>query len=172
VSAAPTEAIVHADGRLVFQGQVVRCALGRAGVVDAARKHEGDGATPTGLLPLRRLHYRADRLAIPRAAVPRTPIAPDDLWCDDPAHPHYNRLVRRPFAARHEEMWRTDALYDLVAELGWNDTPVIPHRGSAIFLHLASPQYGPTAGCVALALPDLLAILAGGLTALRVVPPA
>jgi L,D-peptidoglycan transpeptidase YkuD (ErfK/YbiS/YcfS/YnhG family) len=170
MSAAPTEAIVHADGRLVFQGQVFRCALGRAGVVDAARKHEGDGATPTGLLPLRRLHYRADRLAIPQAAVPRTPIAPDDLWCDAPTHPRYNRPVRRPFDASHEEMWRSDALYDIVGELGWNDAPVVPHRGSAIFLHLASPGYGPTAGCVALALPDLLAILKGGLTALRVLP--
>lgn len=163
-----SEAIVHSDGRLVFQGRTFRCALGRGGVIDAARKREGDGGTPTGLLPLRRLHYRADRLAIPRSPLPRNPIAPDDLWCDDPVHESYNRLVRRPFTASHEEMWRSDELYDIVGELGWNDAPVVPGRGSAIFLHLARPDYGPTAGCVALSCADLLEVLAAGVSALRV----
>lgn len=164
------EAIVHADGRLVFHGQSLRCALGRAGVIPAERKREGDGGTPTGLLPLRRLFWRADRGPIPRTALPRAPIAPDDGWCDAPTHPEYNRLVRLPFDASHEQLWRDDALYDLVAELGWNDAPVVPYRGSAIFLHLARPDYGPTEGCVALSRPDLLSVLASGLTALRVLP--
>lgn len=164
-----TEATVHPDGRLVYQGRTFRCALGRAGVIAAERKREGDGATPAGLLPLRRLHYRADRMAIPRSPLPRAPIAPDDLWCDAPTHARYNRLVQRPFDASHEEMWRADELYDIVGELGWNDAPVEPWRGSAIFLHLARPDYGPTAGCVALVRADLLEVLAGGLTALRVI---
>jgi L,D-peptidoglycan transpeptidase YkuD (ErfK/YbiS/YcfS/YnhG family) len=43
----------------------------------------------------------------------------------------------------------------------------VPGRGSAIFLHLARPGLAPTEGCVALALPDLLAILPG-LAALEV----
>ena len=34
-------------------------------------------------------------------------------------------------------------------------------RGSAVFLHVAQPDYAPTAGCVAVALGDLLTILAG-----------
>lgn len=163
-----TTALVFADHRLVYRGRTLRCALGRGGVVPAGRKREGDGGTPTGLLKLRRLHYRADRLAIPRAAVPKLPIAPDDLWCDDPGHAAYNRPVRRPFEASHEEMWRQDELYDLVGELGWNDAPPVAGRGSAIFLHLARPDYGPTAGCVALVLPDLLWLLGEGLTALDV----
>jgi L,D-peptidoglycan transpeptidase YkuD (ErfK/YbiS/YcfS/YnhG family) len=163
-----SEAVVHPNGRLVFQGQTFRCALGRAGIIAANRKREGDGATPAGLLPLRRLHYRADRGPIPATALPRSPIAPDDGWCDDPAHPDYNRLVRRPFAASHEEMWRGDDLYDIVGELGWNDAPVVPGHGSAIFLHLARADYGPTAGCVALARADLIVVLAAGLRAIRV----
>ncbi len=162
------EAVVTPDGQLLFQGQRLRCALGRAGVV--ARKHEGDGGTPVGLLPLRRLFWRADRGPIPRTALQRIPIAPDDGWCDAPTHAEYNRLVRLPFEASHERMWRDDDLYDLVAELGWNDAPVVPGRGSAIFLHLARPDYGPTEGCVALRRADLLALLAGGLSALRVLP--
>ena len=147
----------------------MRCALGRAGV--RADKHEGDGATPAGWLPLRRVLYRADRLAIPRAAVPREPIAETDGWCDDPGHADYNRAVRLAHPARHEALWRRDGLYDIVAVLGWNDAPVRPHFGSAIFLHVARPDYRPTEGCVALAAPDMVALLAAGITALRVIAP-
>jgi L,D-peptidoglycan transpeptidase YkuD (ErfK/YbiS/YcfS/YnhG family) len=56
-------------------------------------------------------------------------------------------------------MWRDDHLYDLVAVLGYNDDPVVPGKGSAIFLHIAKPDYSPTQGCVALANDDLLAAL-------------
>jgi len=73
-----------------------------------------------------------------------------------------------PHDGRHEELWRRDELYDVVAVLGWNDQPVVRRRGSAIFLHVARPDYAPTEGCVALALPDLSRLLAEGLTALRV----
>ena len=50
---------------------------------------------------------------------------------------NYNRLVKLPYAASHEELWRDDHLYDLVVVLGFNDDPVVPGKGSAIFLHLA-----------------------------------
>jgi L,D-peptidoglycan transpeptidase YkuD (ErfK/YbiS/YcfS/YnhG family) len=56
-------------------------------------------------------------------------------------------------------MWRADGLYDLVVILGHNDEPVVPGAGSAIFMHVASPDYGATEGCVALARDDLLALL-------------
>ena len=72
--------------------------------------------------------------------------------------------MRLPFAGRHEALWRDDALYDVVGVLGWNDAPVVPRRGSAIFLHVARSDYAPTRGCIALALPDLLACLDAGLT--------
>jgi L,D-peptidoglycan transpeptidase YkuD (ErfK/YbiS/YcfS/YnhG family) len=161
-----TQAIVHPDGRLVFRGQVFRAALGRGGV--RADKQEGDGATPSGGLPLRRVLYRADRGAPPRCAVPIEPIAPTDGWCDDPTHPDYNRMVRLPHAASHEELWRQDGLYDIVGVLGWNDAPVRPGRGSAIFLHVARPDFGPTEGCVAMAATDLRTILAASVTELLV----
>ena len=138
-------------------GRRLRCALGRGGV--RAGKREGDGATPAGSWPLRRLLYRADRLTPPRTALPATPITPDDGWCDDPAHPAYNRPVRLPFAAGHEKLWREDGLYDPLVVLGHNDSPPVAGLGSAVFLHIARPDYGPTEGCVALAPADLLAIL-------------
>ena len=47
----------------------------------------------------------------------------------------------------------------IVVALGYNDDPVVPEKGSAIFLHVAKPDYGPTEGCVALREGDLLALL-------------
>ncbi|MFM7423158.1 MAG: L,D-transpeptidase, partial [Alphaproteobacteria bacterium] len=112
--------------------------------------------------------YRADRLGLPRAAVPVAPIAPDDGWCDDPTHTDYNMQIRLPHSARHEQLWRADEIYDVIGVLGWNDAPVARGRGSAIFLHLARPGFSPTEGCIALELRDLLRVLAEGLIAIEV----
>lgn len=156
-------AVVHPNGRLlVAAGMVFRVALGRGGV--RPDKQEGDGATPVGLLPLRRLLYRADRVSVPECNAPTEPIAPTDAWCDDVDHREYNRMVRLPFDGHREELWRQDGLYDLVGVLGWNDAPVQRGRGSAIFLHVARPDYAPTEGCIALAFSDLRQLLARGLT--------
>lgn len=138
----------------------VRCALGKGGLKPAALKQEGDGASPIGAWPLRRVLYRPDRLTAPRTGLPVQPMAPDDGWCDDPNDPNYNRSVKHPYSASAERLWREDPVYDIVAVLGHNDDPVRPGRGSAIFLHLARPDYAPTEGCVALARADLEALLA------------
>ncbi len=160
-------AVVSPEGYLLIGSRAYRVALGRGGVrID---KREGDGATPAGLLALRRVLFRADRIGKPPScALLREPISPDDGWCDDPLHPDYNRMVRLPHPARCEALWRSDPLYDVVGVLGWNDAPPVPGRGSAIFLHVATPDLSPTAGCIALALADLLAVLAAGLTEIEV----
>lgn len=155
---------------LVGAGMRLRAAFGRAGIT--ARKHEGDGATPAGLLRLVRVLYRADRLKPPACSVPLEPIGPHDGWCDDASHPAYNKPVRLPCAARHEALWREDHVYDVIGVLDWNLAPAARGRGSAIFFHVATPDYAPTAGCVALALPDMLAALEAGLSAIMVPVPA
>jgi L,D-peptidoglycan transpeptidase YkuD (ErfK/YbiS/YcfS/YnhG family) len=149
---------VSANGFLTCPAGRFRCALGRGGV--SADKREGDGATPAGIFPLRHVLYRADRLSRPPTALEARPIAPNDGWCDDPADPmHYNTQVVLPHAARAERLWRSDGVYDVLVVLGHNDAPPIPGQGSAIFLHVARPDYAPTEGCVALGLPHLLALL-------------
>ncbi len=163
-------ALVLGQGLLRFKGETFRCALGKGGLVAATAKREGDGGTPVGALPLRRVLYRADRGATPQAAVPVEPLAPDEGWCDDPGHADYNRRIRLPHPARHEVLWRDDGVYDVIGLLGWNDAPVQRGRGSAIFLHVARPDYAPTEGCVALAERDLRQLLAMGLTELQVQP--
>ncbi|MBX7199501.1 MAG: L,D-transpeptidase family protein [Rhodospirillaceae bacterium] len=144
-------------GTLRCGGVTVPCSVGRSGL--ARDKHEGDGATPVGRFAIRRLLYRADRLPKPVTKLPVSEIAQDDGWCDDMAHPQYNQQVKLPFAASHEELWRADNLYDLIVVLGHNDTPVIPGLGSAVFLHVRARDGGATAGCVAIARDDLLAVL-------------
>ena len=136
----------------------VRCAIGPGGI--ARKNSEGDGVTPIGIFPIRHVLYRADRLARPPTTLPLFEIAPDDGWCDAPDDPAYNRPVKLPWPASAERLWREDHVYDVVVVLGFNDDPVLPGKGSAIFLHLARPDYAATAGCVALALPDMLAALA------------
>lgn len=146
-----------AEGWIAWPGGRVRCVLGRGGVrID---KREGDGATPAGAFPLRRVLYRPDRLEPPRTGLPLQTIEGTDGWSDDPADPLYNRPVARPHSYSHEALWRDDGLYDVVVVIGHNDAPVVPGLGSAVFIHVAKPGYAPTAGCVALALPDLLALL-------------
>ena len=149
---------VGADGTLEWRGRRLRCALGRGGVTDD--KREGDGATPTGCFALRRVYYRPDRGPLPATALPVSATDPTDAWCDDPADAAYNTLVRGADAASAETLWRDDALYDVVVVLAHNDDPVVPGAGSAIFLHIARPDYGPTEGCVAVAREELLEILA------------
>jgi L,D-peptidoglycan transpeptidase YkuD (ErfK/YbiS/YcfS/YnhG family) len=157
---------VSADGLLRFQGATLRCSLGVGGI--SVAKQEGDGATPAGLLPIRRILWRADRGPRPTTTLPAEPIAPEDGWCDDPGHRDYNTRIRLPHAARHERLWRDDAVYDVIGLLGWNDVPVVRGRGSAIFLHVARPDLAPTEGCVALPEGDLRRLLAAGMTAIEI----
>ena len=87
------------------------------------------------------------------------PLTPQDGWCDAPDHPLYNRPVRLPFGASHENLWRDDHVYDLIVELAHNDDPVVPNFGSAIFFHLAHDDFRTTQGCVAVQKTDMLEVL-------------
>lgn len=144
-------------GKAVLGELSFPCALGRGGV--SADKVEGDGCTPLGRFPVRRLFYRPDRIRDLVCRLPMQPISPADGWCDDPRDASYNRLITRPYPASHESMWLESTVYDLVLVIGHNDDPVVPGKGSAVFLHLAQPDYAPTAGCVAFARADFIALL-------------
>lgn len=154
-----TDLLVTAPDTAWWAGRRLRCAIGAGGF--AADKHEGDGATPVGTWPMRRLLWRADRLPRPPTGLAVTPIGRPDGWCDDPSEPRYNMPVALPFAGSHERLWRRDRVYDLIIVLGYNDDPPQPGRGSAIFLHVARRDFRPTEGCVALRRADLLEVLTG-----------
>lgn len=155
----PEDLVASAEGVLAWHGGHYPCLMGEAGVTGA--KREGDGATPLGCFALRRVLYRPDRLAPPATRLPVAALSPRDGWCDDPEDPLYNQQIRQPFNGRFEILWREDRLYDVIVVLGYNDAPAIPGRGSAIFLHVASPDRRPTKGCIALERAPLLEILKG-----------
>lgn len=145
-------------GKAQLGPSFIPCALGRSG--RRSKRGEGDGITPSGAWPMRQVFYRPDRVARPRTALPVSPLHAGLGWCDEPGDANYNRIVGLPYAARHERLWRSDHLYDVIVVLGHNDLPRSQGRGSAIFMHLAHTDYRSTEGCIAFALPDMLQILA------------
>ena len=132
-------------------------AIGRNG--RTARKREGDGRSPISVTHLLHGFYRGDRMSAIRTALPMQRTRKSMLWCDEPGNPNYNRLVKAPFAPSHEDMMRTDGLYDVCLVLDWNVTSRSRNRGSAIFMHMIRPGYEPTAGCVALHPRDMRRVL-------------
>lgn len=150
----PSRLVTIHVGNKTFKGVV-----GRGGIKVA--KQEGDGATPAGTFPIHEIFYRPDRInkADIHSLLPIYPLSADDGWADDSASPFYNKHVKLPFAASHEELWRDDDVYDIIVVVGYNDAPVIKQKGSAIFLHIARENYTPTAGCIALSKKDLLQVL-------------
>ena len=159
--------MIDVDGaarRLRIGGWSCPCVIGKGGLIAAADKREGDGATPIGDWPIRAALLRPGR--IDRAHAPAIPwrwTRAGDGWCDDPADPAYNRPVRLPRVTSHEELQRADQAYDVVVALGHNDAPLVPGMGSAIFFHQwvigADGAPKPTEGCVAVAPEDMRAVL-------------
>jgi L,D-peptidoglycan transpeptidase YkuD (ErfK/YbiS/YcfS/YnhG family) len=127
-----------------------RARVGRNGV--SAHKREGDGTTPAG-------SYRIGRVAYGIAASPGTRLAYHrltcgDWWDEDPRSPTYNTFrhvacgARPSFAGASEALWKATVAYQRFAVIEYNAAPVVPGRGSAIFLHDDTGR--PTNGCVSL----------------------
>jgi L,D-peptidoglycan transpeptidase YkuD (ErfK/YbiS/YcfS/YnhG family) len=145
-------------GWLTAGGQTVPVALGRGGI--RANKREGDGGTPKGTFRPRQLWWRADRYPRPRTFLTVRAIGPDDAWCEDPSSRHYNQPVRRNRGGCGDRLKRDDHLYDFIVEIDHNSSPRIKGRGSAVFLHLARENFGPTAGCVSMTKSAMLRLVA------------
>ena len=118
-------------------------------------KREGDGRSPVGRFAIIGWRLRPLGNMGPRPPDPWRIIRRDDGWCDDPKAGAYNREIRLPSARSHENMWRKDRKYDVVAILDYNFRRRVAGRGSAIFFHLCSPEYEITAGCVAVTAGDM-----------------
>ena len=160
---SPKNLVLLSPTQLSFKEKVYSCATGKGGIRED--KSEGDGATPMGIFELREILYRPDRLTsteielIKKTGLPSSPLTPADGWCDAPDSPHYNKHITLPSLDHHECLWREESIYDIIIPLGYNDAPVIPGKGSAIFMHLARPDYSPTEGCIALSRKNFLKVL-------------
>lgn len=148
---------VCSNGTLYFAKEKFKCSIGLNGT--SKNKREGDKKTPSGLFPLRMVMFRSDRIKNVVTSLNTFEMLPDDGWCDDPYDKNYNRHIKLPFSNSHEKLWREDSLYNIIIVIGFNDNPIIPYKGSAIFLHCTNKLYKPTDGCVALIENDIIKIL-------------
>ncbi len=159
-------------GRLSFPANVGRSGLGWGlGMhVDGAgpKKREGDGRAPAGIFSLGTAFGYA---ATPPAGmtVPYRQATDRDYFVDAPAAPAYNQWQHIPAAqandptsrwASCERMRRDDALYEWGMVVNHNTRPVVPGRGSAIFLHVWLGAGKPTSGCTSMSRSDLLRVMA------------
>src|SRR5262249_43920680 len=144
-------------GWLTAPGLTIPVALGRGGIL--ANKREGDGGTPRGIFHPRQLWWRADRFPRPRTHLAARTITAFDAWCEDPNDRHYNQPVRVTPNHKGDRLKRADHLYDFIVEIDHNTQPRVAGRGSAVFLHLARENFGPTAGCVSMTQSAMLQLL-------------
>lgn len=133
--------------------------VGRNGLSDHHR--EGDGTTPTGAYgigpviygtaPNPGVHYAYHRLIC------------GDWWDEDPTSAAYNTFQHVPcgtqpsFGGGSEALWQETTAYVHFAVLAYNASPIVPGRGSAIFLH--ADIGAPTNGCISLPLAELDRVL-------------
>lgn len=149
--------LILRNNLLYWGDSILKCTWGKGGI--RQDKVEGDGATPMGRFPFRHVYYRPDRLERPTTHLPLQALTQDDGWCDDPNDVNYNQFVKLPYQARHEKLWRDDHIYDIILVVGYNDTPIVKGKGSAVFVHLMRPNKTPTEGCIAFSQKDLLQVL-------------
>jgi L,D-peptidoglycan transpeptidase YkuD (ErfK/YbiS/YcfS/YnhG family) len=134
-----------------------RAHIGYDGFAPPGQKREGDGRTPSGSYGF---GFFFGVLGNPGVQFPYRPVTgPNIVWDDDPSSSLYNQWVDTTTAdagAAPEPMDNTPA-YDYGAVIDYNTAPVVAGAGSAIFFHVSTG--GPTAGCVALPVAELLAVL-------------
>ena len=80
-------------------------------------------------------------------------------WCDDPSSLKYNKLVKLPFNFSAEKLYIKKNIYDYIIVISYNMFPVQKHKGSAIFLHIATKNYKPTEGCLAVSKKDMIKVI-------------
>ena len=138
-------------------GTAVPAVAGRNGLAPVGEKREGDGRTPSGIFALERgFGYELFTTRLPYIV-----LTPDMIWIDDVRSGRYNTLTEKSEGAglSHEIMKRDDDLYKYGIVVEYNTKAIIPGAGSAIFFHIWRGPVTSTAGCVAMAEPDLVRML-------------
>ena len=123
-------------------------------------KQEGDGCAPAGVFQIPFAFGYAESANGLR--LPYRAITPTMFGVDDVASSFYNQVVDTNEVSKDwtsdETMLRADGLYRWGASVAHNPQNK-PGAGSCIFLHLWRGPESPTAGCTAMAEPDLIRVL-------------
>jgi L,D-peptidoglycan transpeptidase YkuD (ErfK/YbiS/YcfS/YnhG family) len=127
----------------------------------ADRRREGDGTTPTGVYSIGRTMY--GNASSPGLRYRYRRLVCGDWWNEDPRSATYNTFqhVRcgtpPPFRTTTPGLWQERTAYRHFAVIEFNMRPVVPGRGSGIFLHARTGS--STNGCVSLPVPQLVSTL-------------
>lgn len=138
----------------------VSAELGYFGL--ALHKHEGDGKTPEGMFTFGPTMYGTQGRVNSRFVYHH--LVCGDWWDEQSGTAQYNQFVhvacgtQPPFGGGSEPLWAIQPQYTHFAVIDYNTGPILPGRGSAIFLHVSVGA--PTAGCVAIAAQSLVTLLA------------
>ena len=148
--------ILKNNNTLLLDDFKFKCVIGKNG--KSFNKKEGDLKTPKGTFSLGPLFYRKDKFTNPQTKLRKIPIKKNMGWCDDVKSKFYNKPILIDKKIRHEKMYRSDDIYNLVIVINYNTKNIIKNKGSAIFLHLTN-NYKKTRGCIALKENDMLVLL-------------
>jgi L,D-peptidoglycan transpeptidase YkuD (ErfK/YbiS/YcfS/YnhG family) len=127
----------------------------------ADRRREGDGTTPTGVYRIGSVMYGNSPNPGVRYRYRR--LVCGDWWNEDPTSPGYNTFqhvrcgTRPPFRVTTPGLWQEKSAYRHFAVIEYNMRPVVPGRGSGIFLHAQTGS--STNGCVSLPADKLVVAL-------------
>jgi len=129
----------------------------------AVRKIEGDNKAPAGIFRLGPAFGYAPKSAARWIQLSYVPLTAQTEGIDDPRSRYYNQLVDRAKVAKidwhsSEQMLRADNLYKWGVVVAHNSRAT-PGAGSCIFLHIWKDSRSATAGCTAMAEPDLVNLL-------------
>jgi L,D-peptidoglycan transpeptidase YkuD (ErfK/YbiS/YcfS/YnhG family) len=146
------------DGCWISVGASSTARVGRNGV--RKTKREGDGATPAGTFPIGDRMY--GNSPSPGVSYPYVRLRCGDWWVEDSRSAAYNTFQRigcrrnPPFRVTTPDLSTSPRAYAHFAVIEYNMHPVVPGRGSGIFLHV---QIGKaTSGCISLRRPALLRV--------------
>ena len=138
----------------------IKAKIGRNGF--SASHKEGDGTTPLGVFAITEAF--GSQKALDGLKLPYKKTDLNSRWVTDPDSPQYNTPQAGPSNGRWRDTFGerlTDnkyaTAYRYAAVIDYNRSPVVPGRGSAIFLHVGGND--PTLGCVAINEGDLTHIL-------------
>ena len=148
--------LVNKHKILIYNKKKYKCSIGLNGLTN--NKVEGDKKTPMGTYSLGELFVRTDRIKYLKTKYKFIPIKNYMAWSDDPNDLKYNQLIETKNYHK-ESLYRDDNIYNLILTINYNTNPVIPNKGSAIFLHISTNDYKPTNGCIAINANDFIEIL-------------
>lgn len=137
------------SGRYV---QVFEADVANVGVNGVRPTREGLGRTPVGVFTLTEAFGNQPNNG---TRLPYTYVGPNDWWDENPASPHYNRLVVSDVSpgGNSENLYYSGEAYAHAVVINYNVNPVIKGAGSGFFLHVSTGV--ATQGCVSIPLSDL-----------------